>query len=257
MPRPWIARKWKRIAIGLGIGLLLCGVYTWFFGFNTMMILEMRSIAMESPIVRQIPRPLPDLSVSSAPGTKLSYFGYEFEVPWDDIDAKSINVKRTRLVVYSRGGNGLVFSSAQPKEFINIILDKDGGLDKSNFQQIYGNAPLQSDYAMHCLILNATPDNVTLFSSRKDVVGTSMLVVIKSIMSQSELFSIQNKDFKGFQWGDPKHLPLHVNADLFSDEGGMEFIFLRRKDATSPALTQPEINRVLQTVRKTPDPHVN
>jgi len=29
---------------------------------------------------------LKDTSVSEAPGTKLSYFGYEFEVPWSDLD---------------------------------------------------------------------------------------------------------------------------------------------------------------------------
>ena len=33
--------------------------------------------------VRVAPRPLGDYSVSSGPTTALSYFGYEFEVPWN------------------------------------------------------------------------------------------------------------------------------------------------------------------------------
>jgi hypothetical protein len=36
--------------------------------------------------VRLVPRDLEDGSISQVTGSKLSYFGYEFEVPWNDID---------------------------------------------------------------------------------------------------------------------------------------------------------------------------
>jgi hypothetical protein len=43
--------------------------------------------AKKAPAVASIvPTELNDKSVSQAPGTKLSYFGYEFEVPWSDFD---------------------------------------------------------------------------------------------------------------------------------------------------------------------------
>src|SRR5258708_14270321 len=38
------------------------------------------------PIARVVPTELTDHSVSSAPGARLLYFGYELEVPWNDID---------------------------------------------------------------------------------------------------------------------------------------------------------------------------
>src|ERR1700693_5104508 len=39
--------------------------------------------ARRMPAVKVAPQPLADYSVSDAPGTSLSYFGYEFEVPWN------------------------------------------------------------------------------------------------------------------------------------------------------------------------------
>jgi hypothetical protein len=38
------------------------------------------------PVARIVPTELKDHSVSQSPGTKLTYLGYEFEVPWNDLD---------------------------------------------------------------------------------------------------------------------------------------------------------------------------
>jgi len=38
------------------------------------------------PVARVVPTDLKDQSVSEAPGKKLSYFGYEFQIPWSDLD---------------------------------------------------------------------------------------------------------------------------------------------------------------------------
>jgi hypothetical protein len=233
----------------LGTAVLLCGIYAWFFGFNTMVILEMRQISRKFPVVRQTPRNLSDQTVSNAPGTKLSCFGYEFEVPWADLDAAQTKSLKNGVVIFSRGGNGLMFKSLPPREFINALPNK------GQLRQLNGEAPLQSDYSTWRLIVDATPDKVTLFSSRRETINTSMLVLIKAVATpeKSGLFLIQNKDFKGFQWGDPQYPPRRVVADLFADDGGLELIFLRRKDATAPPLSQAGINRVLQTVRRIAD----
>jgi hypothetical protein len=38
------------------------------------------------PDAAKTPMPLSDLSISSVPHRTASYFGYEFELPWDDVD---------------------------------------------------------------------------------------------------------------------------------------------------------------------------
>src|SRR2546429_6773060 len=79
-----------RILIGLFVVVLVCVAYLWFFGFQTLIALEARYLARKAPVVRVAPAQLRDFSISRSPGRKLSYFGYEFEVPWNDVDeAKS------------------------------------------------------------------------------------------------------------------------------------------------------------------------
>src|SRR5207253_4753487 len=75
-----------RILIGLFVVVLVCVAYLWFFGFQTLIALEARYLTRKAPIVRVAPAQLTDFSISRSPVRKLSYFGYEFEVPWNDVD---------------------------------------------------------------------------------------------------------------------------------------------------------------------------
>lgn len=241
--------RWRRILIGLGITVLVCVIYAWFFGFQTMMVLETRSIARSAPIVRETPHPLPDLSVSGAPGRKLSYFGYDFEVPWDDLDESKTQLYPTRVVLAFRSSKAVIFSIVPPRSFVSMI-ESIGAKDTS--RQIYVNAPFQSDYAMWKLILETTPDKVTLMSPRKELTSVPTLLTIKAIAipEQSGIFSLQTKEYKGFQWGNPESRSKHVIADLFSDDSSIEFVFFGKDSGQTPGISQADINRVLQTVHK-------
>jgi hypothetical protein len=243
-------RRWRRILLALGIVAVACASYAWFFGFQTMMVLEMRWMARRAPVVRETPRALPDLSVSSAPGRKLSYFGYQFEVPWDDLDESKTKLYPNRVALAFRSGKSLVFSIAPPRYFITVVESMG---KKDALRQIYGDAPLQSDYAMNRLILGANPDQVTLLTPRKEIVGTSILLVMKAIMvpEESGIFSLQTAGFQGFQYGNPQSGPRHVVANLFADDDGLEFIFGGQGKGYPLGISQADINRVLQTVRTT------
>jgi hypothetical protein len=59
--------------------------------------------------MNKIPVELTDLSISQADGKKLSYCGYEFEVPWQDIDeAKTRIDSGNKAIVTFRSGNVLL-----------------------------------------------------------------------------------------------------------------------------------------------------
>jgi len=73
--------KWMRVLVGLGIAVLACGIYLWFFGVQTFMALEARYIARKMPVVKKVPVELPDLSASQASGKKLSYLGMSLKFP--------------------------------------------------------------------------------------------------------------------------------------------------------------------------------
>jgi hypothetical protein len=40
-----------------------------------------------------------------------------------------------------------------------------------------------------------------------------------------------------------------------ADEGGIEFNMGQKKDGSGPAITQAEINRLIQTTRRVPEPY--
>src|SRR5439155_2095660 len=102
--------KWTRILIGLGIAVIVCGAYLWLFGVQTFFIWETRRVARKEPVVWTTPVQLSDLSVSQASGRKLSYFGYVFEVPWDDIDQAQTKVIGTnKAIIVFRSGNAMSF----------------------------------------------------------------------------------------------------------------------------------------------------
>ena len=80
--------------------------------------------ARKAPAVtRIVPTDLKDPTVSQAPGSRLSYFGYEFEIPWNDIDGTQTMLyakdKPNRVVLVFRSGLKLMITALPPRELIN------------------------------------------------------------------------------------------------------------------------------------------
>lgn len=244
--------KSKRILLALVIAGLLCVIYLWFFGAATMFALEARYVGWKMPIVRRTPTELPDQSITEAPCQKLNYFGYEFEVPWEIDEAKSKQGGEMQLVAL-RSGNSLLVSRIPPKEFVNGFLSM-GKADLASLRALYGGEVLQSDYSLKQQILEATPEKVGLLTPRRKAAGTAMLLVIKGIMmpngAESGIYRIRAGDLRGFQFGDPRSRPKSIDLEIHNEEGGFGFIFAQRQNGSEPPITQADINRVIQSLRK-------
>lgn len=244
-----------RTLVGLGLVAIAGGLYLWFFGVQTLFALETRNIARKTPVVRNVPIELSDLSISQAPGMKLSYFGYEFEVPWNDVDqTKSRFIGENRVLIAFRSGNALSVWKGSPRELVNTVLES-GKIDPETFRQSYGDAALQSDYIFHRMILEATPDRVTPFVSRKQAVSQAMLILMKAISAprgaDSGIFAVSAGDFKGFQYGQPLSAPHGFSVELYSDGCSLDFIFGQKVNGPT-VISQSDINRILQSLHKEP-----
>jgi hypothetical protein len=137
--------KWMRRLIVLSIALLSCGVFLFLFGDQTFCALEARQEARKLPFVRNTPIELVDSSASHALGQKLSYFGFEFEVPWDDIDnANSRVVGGNKAVIAFRSGNVLMVWRGSPHDPVDTML-KTTHIDPGTFRMMYGGEALASD----------------------------------------------------------------------------------------------------------------
>lgn len=247
--------RWKRVLISFGIAVVACVTYLWLFGTQTFFVLEAHNAARKLPFVKLTPTGLSDLSISRAPGMKLSYFGYEFEVPWTDIDTEKTKiVGGNKANIVFRSGNVLSVWSGPPHEFMNGLLEQVK-MDRDAFRKVYGDQALQSDYNFQRLILEATPDKITLLSSRKTATSQGVLLTVKAICvpgdPNSGIFAVQGKEFKGFQYGRPQSPPKHLSVELFPENGHLDLLFGQKRDGPT-IISQADINRVVQTIHKVP-----
>lgn len=243
--------KWLRILVGLGIAGVAGGAYLWFFGVQTLFILETRRVARKEPIVWTTPVPLLDLSMSPAPGKKLSYFGYEFEVPWNDIERTRV-IGTNKAIIVFRSGNVISFWSGPPNELIST-LQSDGKIDQKSLGQIFGDEAVQSDYALKRAILGTTPAKFSLLTPKRLAIQQWMFFTMKATTlpphAESGVFSLSTNEFKGFQYGRPQSPPKHLSVELFKSDGHVDIIFGQKLDG-STTISQAAVNRIVQTVHK-------
>src|SRR5436853_4168575 len=243
----------SRVLIGLVISLLLSFAYLWFFGFQTLIALEAGYFARRMPVVKLAPAPLTDLSVSLSAGKKLSYFGYEFVVPWDDVDqARTRMISDNKAMIVFQSGNSLSVWHGSPRAFLNTALSNDK-IDQSTLRRVVGDEALQSDYALYRTILQMTPGKMTPFESPSDAANQALLLLVKGICmppgSESGVFAVGGGEFSGFQFGRPANPSGELSVRLFSDSSSLNFIFVQ-KAGGSAVISQPDINRILHTLHK-------
>jgi hypothetical protein len=247
--------KWMRILIGLGIVVVACGAYLWFFGVQTFYIWETRSVARKEPVVWTTPVELFDSSISQAPGKRLSYFGYEFEIPWDDVDQQKSKVIGTdKAIIVFRSGNVISFWIAPPNGLISNLLG-NGKIDRESLGQLLGDEAAQSDYAFERAILESTPDKFSLLIPRRQAIQQGVLFSMKATAlrpgTESGVFFISTKEFKGFQYGRPQNPPKRLSVELFKSDGHVDILFGQRFNG-STTISQADVNRVVQSVHKMP-----
>lgn len=204
-----------------------------------------------------IPRELADHSVAQAASTKLSYFGYEFEVPWTDIDmSKTKSYPDSALLTFHSGLVLLVGSSTQsapsdPRGKSPIAL--------ATVRDKFGT---RSDYEFIASIYDFTPAEVHAWAVSPRVhYRETLMLNLKSVNlgpeAETGFFKVNNSTLNGFQQGDPQGWPSKyrprcrstVILQLFSDAGELN-ITLFQKDFHNPAgISQAEINRIIQSAR--------
>ena len=190
------------------------------------------------PVARVVPTDLKDTSVSQAPGTKLSSFGYQFEVPWSDLDETQTKLYpadkpvKTAVPLTFRSGLRLRANTIPAHEWAKESYPEVRAVPRvvaANF----GYEAVRSDYSIAKSIYEFVPNRIMLLAP-----------------ADTGIFNIQNQEFKGFQQGDTQVRQAKLEFDLYSDDGSVEFMFFE-KGKNAVGVTQPEMNRIIQTLRKT------
>ncbi len=200
-----------------------------------------------------VPRDLSDRSVATAPGTKLSYFGYEFEVPWSDLDESKTKSYRDMTLLVFHSGLRLLVGASPPKLWLS------GPFGKSAEQ----GSGAHSDYDLLKTVYGFTPDKMHLWAfSPRIHYRETLLLSLKSATVHAEaatgFFYIGNSVNQGFQEGNPQAWPTDyrpksrsaVSIQLFSDQGCLNLTLFQRDFANPAGVSQADLNRIIQSVRR-------
>lgn len=246
-------RLLRRILITVVVTLVVIFVGVYLTG----VALSFYAARKAPPASRIVPTDLKDKSVSEAPGTKLSYFGYEFEVPWSDLDKTQTKLyprdkpEKARVAFVFRSGLRLIVTTIDPRSWGDYFVTKL----KIPTQNIA--AWMKSDYSFDNYLLQFTPEKMHRWALSPRVhAWEGYCLLTKSNMppksAKTGIFNVQNQSYKGFQYGNPQVRPDGIVVHFYSDEGSVEMIFSQKDYKSSAGVTQPEINRIVQSLRKTP-----
>jgi len=208
------------------------------------------------PVVRVAPTDLRDPTVSQAPGRTLSYLGYRLEVPWSDYDETRTKAYKHKAVeLRFRSGLVLAVTAIPSREWAAGLADIK--MSPQTIESAFGHEAMRSDYDFLKHLYEFTPEKMNLWALSpgkhyRDAALLLLKAVALSHSAESGVFNVQNQALRGFQQGDPKVRPDRILISLYSDEGGVELILAQRDYRNSAGVTQPEINRIVQTLRRVP-----
>jgi len=247
-------RLLRRILIttAIALGMIAFGVY-----WVAPVVLSFQAARKAPPVARVVPADLRDLSVSQTSGTKLSYVGYEFEIPWNDLDEsqtrQSPKDNPNMVALKFRSGRSLLVTTSPPRALLDNFA-RQYKLSPTDLESLVGRHASESDYDFLRALYGFTPDKMHYWTVSPALhYREQFLLLLKSIVlfksAENGIFSIQSGPYRGFQQGDPNR-PGRILVQLFSDSGNIEF-FLGGKDMQSPTgLTQPEVNRIVQSFHR-------
>jgi hypothetical protein len=247
--------RFAKVSVSMNIrriltpGSILCILFCIFilgYGPAIGALLYTRWDARDKPELWIVPMPLTDLSVAQSTGETFSYLGYEFESPWAGVKSEK-KYESIAIVYFSDGG---FISIAKGPDLIRT-MQEDATKRRRTIKDVFGAEATHSNYALRSTILHLTPRDLRLFSSPREMVANSVLLMLKPMSvttAKSGLYSFQTERLRGFEEGTPGQAnPVKIDA---LDEKDCEMdLLIGTQPHTSGTVSQADINRVLFSLR--------
>jgi hypothetical protein len=230
-----IMRLLQRIAIGIVLAIALLG---WIVPAGAFLYFAKTAPAF----TKVVPKKLNDGSLSLASGTKLSHFGYEFALPWSDLDESKTQVSQTEdlKTVWVEFRSGLkLFLTFHPKPPADVY---------PLLQRAYAVTPDQIHYWGLCTSRTVRQKSFLLLA--KSTFLREVGLSTSSNPAESGIFDVQSPNYKGFQYGDPNVRPDQIELSLYADDAQVKVRILQGSYEEPSGVTQPEINRIIQCIHK-------
>ena len=243
---------WRRLLgafVRVGILIAFLTVLFTLLGPPFGILITKRMEARKVPAVKVAPLELADYSVSNSSGTTLSYFGYEFEVPWNTNFKQKVG--KGLVEVQFESGQKVIFIVPENQSGLLTEIVEDHSLNMGDLRLVFGDLMKRSAYEQYGVLLNTTPESIHAFGPRAEAVRGVTLLTIKAIAFgpglESGAFSFDVSGKRGFQIGDPRK-SRRVDLEVF-DTAGHHFEILCGSTNGNIRFSQPELNRILTSLR--------
>ena len=233
----------------VGILIVFVTILLNFLGPPVGILLTAMKVTKARPAVKITPIALADHSISNSPGRTLSYFGYEFAVPWNAIPTEKVLNKISFVHLKFESGQDLIFSVPGNKGLLTEIVE-DPSLNMGGLRLVFGDLTKRSAYEQYQALLNTTPQSIRAFGPRAEAASDVTLLTIKAIAFgpglESGVFSFELPDKRGFQIGNPRKSK-RVDLEVFDSAGRHVEILCESTNPNIP-ISQSEINRILSSL---------
>ena len=203
--------------------------------------------ARNAPEMWVVPKPLPDVSIERSAGEKFSYFGYEFESPWTEVKRER-KWESIAILNFSNGAFVSILDPAHGADELELIK-QEASKRGTDIRNVFGDEATRSRYSLLAKILYLTPKDLSLFSSRQDMVSNSILLILKSIHTKrlkGGLYSFQTEWLRGFQEGAPEQDKMVIIEAFDAQDHKIELWIGSEQGAVK--LSQSEVNRILYSL---------
>lgn len=237
-----------RVAMAVIAVAVAAFIFLWFFGLP----IEARYWGRKIPLLKETPVPLRVTAVTDSLGKKMDFCGTGFEIPWNDLNDSKTKSGPNSIVLFFDSGLTVVMKCEPPREFVDGVLDTIR-VNREAFRRAFGDSAVESDYGLTRLMLETTPDSVSFFRAHRYQGPMMSLLVLKAMgtpKADTGIFSIHTSEFDGFQYEDPNAASGLIVMNLFSGDRGLEFQFAPKYNGASAHVSQPDINRIVQTIHK-------
>ncbi len=229
------------------ICVVLCVLFV-VYGRPILALVYTKWQARNAPEMWIVPIPLPDLPAERSAGRTFSYFGYEFDSPWTEVKRE----RKLESIAVLNFSNGAFISILDPARGSDELqaMKREATKRGTDIRNAFGDEVTRSNYALRSKILYLTPKDLHILSSRQEMVGNSILLLLKSIWTkriEGGLYSFQTEWLRGFQEGIPTRDKMAIIDGFDAQDREVEVWVGSEEGANKPS--QADVNRILYSLR--------
>jgi hypothetical protein len=246
--------KILKFLIGLGALVVVAVICFFVFGLPALMRSTTLDQARRNPALRVTPTPLTDTAQNPAPGHTVEFDGFLIDFPWPAQPVPA-DVRDSNTGLFTVGKQMItMYASGPGDELARFYVSPV--FRQAMEAKYFGDDPPKNDYEFTRRVLAITPESLQRFNfwteGERDLkLFDEKRNILRDAGGGDGIFSIATPLFRGFQFNTPKSKIASVDVRLYNEREKLYLTFLTQGDA--PKATQPDINRIVQSIRRDPN----